>query len=209
MLTVIVGHGKSAEGKGWGPRIDAADRVVRMYDCHWQDEDDYGVKYDYGVFEIGGGLFKRWRKFNQRQPTTGWLASVVWHTDKGQYPPNTEIVDQIRWNNIGQEMGGVGETGRLQFQRGTIAACWAIETSQPGDTVLLMAFDNVFAGAALPREEGFPQAYLDEPSTFPFRGYIDGVSKAGNHDFAIEEPVMRALADPRGVKLTFSQREWT
>lgn len=207
MLTVIVGHGKSAEGKGWGPRIDSAARVIRMWDNQWQNSEDYGVRYDLGLFEMGGGLAKRFKQLNQRHPKEGWLASVV-SREFTPLPANTAVIDQSDWNKRAMELGGVGASGRLQFQRGTVAACWVLETASRGDKLILVGFDNVVAGRALPVHEGFPDKYVSEPTSFHFKGYIPNAPRYGNHDFTIERPFMTRLARSHGVTLKFAQHIW-
>jgi len=43
---VVIGHGLSPLGKGWGPEIDKHD-VVRLKDPSWQKPGDYGGRVDY------------------------------------------------------------------------------------------------------------------------------------------------------------------
>jgi len=209
-VTAIIGHGRSAEGRKWGPRIDRCNMVVRMWDWHWQSADDYGSRYDVGLFEISNGLIDRFRQYNRRRPARCWIASFLWRLSREYAPPGrVEIVDQRRWTEIGvQQFGGAGTRDKLQFTRGTIAACWAIEAAAVGDTVMLIGFDNVLAAKALPIEEGFSKVYRAEPSTFHFDGYAEGETRYGNHDFTVELPVMRFLAAHRGINLVFAQQEW-
>lgn len=206
----IIGHGRSAEGKRWRGHIDHCDLVVRMWDWQWQAPDDYGTKYDFGLFEIAAGQMERFYKFNKRQPRRGWLASFLWRPGNAvTLPAKTEIIDQRRWTWIGTSVfGGMGTKGKLEFTRGTVAACWAIECAQPGDTVILVGFDNVQAGMALPIETSFAPEYRSEPSSFHFDGYLEGQQKYGNHDFAAEWPVMDYIAERRGVRLRFAHDEW-
>lgn len=209
-VTAIIGHGRSAEGRRWGARIDRCSMVVRMWDCHWQPAIDYGTRYDVGLFEIGNGLVERFQQFKRKTPDRFWLASFLWRVSKGfAMPPMTEVIDQRRWTEIGmREFGGIGTRGKLQFTRGTIAACWAIEAASRGDTIMLVGFDNVLAAKALPIEQGFSPAYRAEPSTFHFGGYAEGEVRYGNHDFSVELPVMMHLAQQRGVRIAFAQQEW-
>lgn len=207
MITVIVGHGKSTEGRKWGAKVDEADRVIRMFNWDWQPAADFGTRYDLGFFEIGANLIKWFQKHNRRQPKEGWLASYL-GPESQKLPERTEVIDQYRWTKMGREMGGIGATGNLQFQRGTIAACWAIERSLPGDEVLLFGFDNVVAQKALSKNEGFSDVYLRDPATFHFKGYAEGETKSGNHDFVIEGAVLARLADRHGVTLSYSQTKW-
>lgn len=206
----IIGHGKSAEGRGWGNQIDASDLVVRMWDWQWQTPPDYGRRYDYGLFELATGLMERFNRFNRHKPHRGWLASFLSRSGNAiTIPARTEIIDQRRWTSVGSGLfGGMGTKGILQFTRGTIAACWAIEKAERGDTVILVGFDNVKAGQALPIDAGFSPTYRAEPSTFHFDGYAEGAARYGNHDFAVEWPVMNWLAECNGIRLVFADTEW-
>jgi hypothetical protein len=205
---VVVGHGKSPQGKGWGAHIDQADVVIRMWDWHWQDQPDYGSKYDIGFLEIAPSLVRAFKEHNQHEPAIGFVGSLLWSWHVCALPPRCETIDQSRWNEIGKKMGGVGKTGKLQFTRGTIAACWAIEYAQPGDRVVLMGFDNVRLGKTLSPEAGFPEEYLKQPSTFTFKGYENNVRRYGHHDFGIEWPVLQALAEEHGVEIAFADDLW-
>lgn len=206
---VIVGHGRSPEGKAWARRIDAANIVIRMWDCAWQPLSDYGIRYDIGFFEIGGGLVGKFRR-NQRgrDPSLGWVASWLYGLER-QLPQRTEVIDQTPWNRVGKGLGGIGQTGRLQFTRGTIAACWAIERASPGDEIILVGFDNIRAGATLPLDQAFCRDYQRNPGSYSFNGYRGGLRKCGNHDFLIERPVMEHLAEKASVRLSFADVVWT
>ena len=206
---VIVGHGKSPVGKGWGKKIDAADYVVRMWDWHWQNPEDYGTKYDFGFFEIFPSMMADMARHNQHKPKIGWVGSKLFPiSPPHSLPRPCEIVDQDRWCQMGIKMGGLGATGKLKLTRGGICACWAIEHAEKGDRITLVGYDNIHAGKTLPPKEGFPQEYLDAPSTYTFRGYVDNVQKYGNHDFGIELPLMHTLARKREVIVQFSQDVW-
>lgn len=204
----IIGHGRSPEGRGWGPRIDAC-TVLRMWDwSRWQAPADYGVSYDYGFFEAHPQMMATFYENLQCDPSIGWVASALGEVEKCVLPPRTEIVRQEPWNEIGKALGGVGATGRLQFTRGTIAACWAIERAETGEEIVLVGFDNIRAGQELQINQAFSPAYRKNPGTFSFAGYRGGVTKNGNHDFAVEKPVLEYLAAQRGVKLSFAQDVW-
>lgn len=205
----VIGHGRSPERKKWGKRIDnRSDFVIRMWDCAWQEPADYGVKYDYGFLELYGPVLNNFYLHNKRQPKLKWLASVLFNGDKLQAPPNTERIYQHRWARVGVALGGVGASGRLELTRGTIAGCWAIEMCEPGDTVVLVGFDNIRAGIAAPIDEAFSPAYRANPGTFSFESYEAGVSKFGNHDYAIEHKIMQNVAKLYGVHVRFAEEVW-
>lgn len=207
MRVAIIGHGRSPEGKSWGPLIDEC-VVVRMWDHAWQDPADYGDRYDYGLFEVHPSMMPTFHENNVRQPSIGWVGSVLSRPDRCRLPDRTELINQADWNALGKEMGGIGATGNLQFTRGTIAACWAIERLE-AEAVVLVGFDNIEAGVTLDMEDAFSPAYRANPGTFPFDRYKGGETKHGNHDFTIELPVMRHLADKHGVDLVTAAQIWS
>jgi hypothetical protein len=208
MIYCIVGHGRSPEGRGWSHEIDACDVVIRMWDCAWQPPADYGTKYDFGLFEVHPTMMRTFSQFRRREPTQGWIGSVLHQPQRCRLPDRTQLVDQERWSRLGMQMGGVGRTGRLQFTRGTIASLWAIERARRGDTVVLLGFDNIRLGQTLALELAFCESYRANPGTFSFSAYRGGETKHGNHDFAIEYPLMRKIAQRRGVKLRFAEDMW-
>jgi hypothetical protein len=208
-LIAVIGHGLTPKGKGWGEKIDACNVVLRMWDWHWQNEEDYGRKYDVGFFEIAPPLLKTFFKYNQSQPDLGYVGSVLWHANECQLPPRTEIITQDAWAAVGTRLGGHSKTGKLAFTRGTIAACWAVDRfANAGDVVILVGFDNVKLGKTLSPEAGFPEEYRKQPSTFTFSGYKSNERSYGNHDFGIEWPVLQYLAKEREVKIAFADDLW-
>lgn len=205
----IIGHGRSPEGKNWHMRINACDVVVRMWDWKWQSAIDYGTKWDFGFFEVHQSLMTVFHKHRKEiEPHCGWVASLLGSPERCVLPERTELVDQKKWNDMGRELGGCGETGRLQFTRGTIAVCWACEKFLPGAQIILVGFDNIELGKALPLQEAFSPAYRKNLGTFSFNSYKPNVSKYGNHDYAIELPVMRKVADLSGQKLVSALDTW-
>lgn len=206
-VNAIVGHGRSPEGKGWADVIDSCDVVVRMWDWTWQDECDYGAKYDFGFYEIQDALITAFKKHNKAWPKYGWVASLLGFT-KQDLPEKTEIISQAVWAFEGRRLGGVGATGNLEYTRGTIAALWLIARSAPGDIVMLVGYDSVLAGKQLALDKAFSRKYRANPGTMSFNGYKDNAVKYGNHDFAIERPVMQMMAKRHGVILKFAQQEW-
>lgn len=204
----IIGHGRSPQAKCWGPKIDALDCVIRMWDCHWQGATDWGVKYNYGYFELSPRQMSRFLQCNQREPSIGWLAGHLKDTD-WTLPTNTVVVREIwDWIELGKQLGGIGTRGKLKLTRGCAAACWAI-TQRPR-TVTLVGFDNVHQGKVLNRAEGFPDGYCDLPSTGPFKDYEEfvGGTKYGNHDYVAEGAIIKTLAERNSVRLHFAQDVW-
>lgn len=215
MITAIIGHGRSPEGKGWGPKIDSCDRVVRMWDCAWQDPETYGSKYDVGLIEIHPQILPDFWRYNRRMPELGWICSDLWiyrtHRRDGLIlPDDSEIIDQHDlWTyRYGEQLGACGASGRWELTRGGIATCWAITHSEPGDSVLLVGCDNLWGGRTLPIKEGFPEAYRADPATETFSHYVAGVTKHGNHDLPGERRLYELLAEKHGVEVSFAQDMW-
>lgn len=205
-MIAIIGHGRSPEGRGWGDRIDQC-LTVRMWDWQWQDRRDYGTRYDYGFFEAHPLMMRAFATNRTGDPAIGWLASVLGDLKRCIVPDGTDLIRQDRWTDLGRQMGGMGRTGNLKFTRGTIAACWAIESGLD-DEVVLVGFDHVRAGRTFRLDQAFSPAYRNNPGTFSFKAHRGGVDKAGNHDFAIERPVLVCLARMNGIKLSFAQDVW-
>jgi hypothetical protein len=255
VLTAVIGHGRSPEGRGWAPRIDACDVVVRMWDWHWQSA-DYGTKYDYGLFEVHWTILQNFQAHNQRTPAMGWIASDIRILEergqplnaekrdrpqrarprpkhfsirnsrlyaraqlvpmpaplpvepKAELPSNTEVIDQRVWTARYPEIGGVGETGSWELTRGAFAACWAVSRSKPGDTVVLVGCDNMYAGITAPMDQAFCPAYRVAASTFKIHSYRAGLTKSGNHDFPAERRLIERMASIVSVDVFFAQERW-
>lgn len=181
---------------------------MRCWDCHWQDPKDYGTKYDFGLYEAHPAMMAAFHKHRSRTPGRGYIASFLGPTRDDLLPNPTTIIDQTKWTAEARALGGIGATGNLHFQRGTIAACYEIERASPGDEVILFGFDNTLAGRTLTINAGYSEQYRAEPSTFTFRGYIENAVRYGNHDFSIERPYLEMLAARCGVRLSFAQEKW-
>jgi len=205
----VIGHGKSPVGKRWGHHIDAYDTVVRMWDWHWQDAEDYGSKYDYGFFEAHSSVLPLFLKSNKRTPSQNWIGSL-WNIKSfvdlpKNVPKGSILFDPAPYAKKATRMGACGTKKELTLTRGTIAALWAIHNAT---SVTLVGFDNVVAKLCLPINDGFPQAYIHEPTTFTFLGYAPGQQRHGGHDFGFERALLEHVASDRDVELVFSQEVW-
>lgn len=211
-LIVIVGHGRSPEGKGWGPLINAADCVIRMWEWHWQEPDDYGTRYDWGLVETHRKVLDKFNALNRHWPEKGFIASKLYHTSKtlGSLPPRSMIIDQEQWlQQEGKAIKGVGLTGLWQLTRGGVAACWAISRAAPGSTVVLLGFDNVRGGIALAPDAAFSPVYQADPAFWGMDAYKEGETKEGNHDYPAERRLIELVAARRGgVTVAFAQDFW-
>ncbi len=212
-MLAVIGHGRSCEGKGWGPRIDACDRVIRMWNWGCFQGPDYGTRYDYGIIEVHPQCLDEFYKHNKRKPACGYVASKLWTRRRARHslPEGSVVVDQRVWldGRDGREVGGIGETGKWELTRGGIAACWAITQSRPGDTVVLVGCDNLYVGETLPLEDAFAQRYIDDPAAAKFSDYVAGVTKSGNHDFLAERDLIELMGKRRRVEVYFAQDAWT
>lgn len=207
---VLVGHGRSPEGKHFAGRINAASLVVRMWDWEWQTSKDYGQRYDFGVIEISNGDLKRFWQYYKSEPAFGYIASFL-HPTVQRIPPSTSIISQYAagWVDEAKAMGGLGATGRLEFTRGSIAAMWLMESYLlPQDHLVLVGFDMVRAGHTFPTNDAFAPSYQTNPGSFGVHGWRGGVTKYGNHDFAVEAPLLRKVAERNQVRMSFAQDIW-
>jgi hypothetical protein len=200
----VIGHGRSPEGRGFGPAIDSCSAVVRMWDWAWQERADYGERYDYGVFTILPVSLKAFREAQPWPPRVSWLAYRR-ASDGGELPAATEIIDQCYRDRIG------GPT--VNLTRGCAAACWAIDRAGSGGIVVLVGFDNLKAGQCLPVEEAFPPRYREHydrihpqwrRSWYP----PNGGARCGSHDIAAERGLIEGLAAERGVTVAFAEDIW-
>lgn len=208
MTTVVVGHGSSPIGKKWGLKIDGCAIVIRMWNWHWQGVVDYGWRYDYGFYEISPTEMARFKAHNVSYPVQGWLGSKLKDYD-GELPECTIIIDPARWEYAAIQLGGSGEHGkRLKLTRGVRAAAWAMEHMRRGDTLVLVGFDNAREGRALSIAEGYPEAYVKHPATFPFRTYVGGGTKYSSHDYAVEGKFLQKLSELTKVKVVHAQEMW-
>lgn len=213
MTIVVVGHGRSPEGKGWGSRIDQCSTVVRMWDwAPWQGLSDYGEKYDYGLFVLTPKGLHVFQQHNKVIPSRGWLA-YMGKPVNGKLPNSVpvELVDPAPWCEMGLAAGGAGLSGRLTMTRGFVAAAWAIGKAKT-EPVVLVGFDNVLAQTNKPVSESFCPEYwklfngrFDDKLD---KAYPTGQPKTETHDMGVELPLLYALATKHKVHLEFAQRIW-
>ena len=151
MAVVIVGHGLSPKGKGWGSRIDEH-IVVRMKDPRWQGEFDYGVRLDYlsASTEIMNCMWldKRTPKEYWAMPKKGFWdkAAEQMFREKTRGRANLLILEEpfYTWNKKYLEMrpDPNAEKGFRNFSLGTFTILTVLDRLKP-DKVLLVGFDNL------------------------------------------------------------------
>lgn len=211
MTTVVIGHGRSPEGRWWGNKIDSCQTVIRMWDWLWQDEIDYGSKYDFGLFVLTPKGLSIFNQHNKMYPRRAWLAYFGKPTT-GSLPNGAPVlmVDTTSWCEQAMQMGGCGLTGRLTLTRGCAAAAWAI-ANQKGP-VVLVGFDNVRYGINRPIEQSFNpkywQLYMDRFKPDTTKVYPIGGSKTNTHDMAVEFKLLSKLAWENQVELQFAEDVW-
>lgn len=213
MITAVIGHGRSPEGRGWGERIDACGRVIRMWNWHWQVAVDHGTRYDIGLIEVHKSTIADWREHNRNKPKDGYIASLLmrYRNMIPELPKDAILLDQHRlWlKQQRRQDWGKGETGNWELTRGGIAACWAIDTAKEGDELVLVGFDVIKAGIAAPVEQAFSPEYMASDGFFGMGCYVPGKTKEGNHDYPAERRLIEFLAARHAVKLSFAEDIWT
>jgi hypothetical protein len=212
-MIAVIGHGRSPEGKSWGVGIDSCNTVIRCWDWQWQPVEDYGGKYDYGLFMLTPKGLRLFQDFNARRPTRGWLAYMGKPTSGG-LPDGTTLLDTSRWVQIAQEeFGGRGETNILTLTRGCVAAAWAIEYAIPNEPVVLVGFDNVKIGVNQPIDQSFCPEYWELYNSRFAPGkaektYPIGTARTATHDMSVEKPLLELLAKRNRAELRFAEDVW-
>lgn len=212
-VVVVVGHGTSPENKRWGQKIDRAHAVVRMWNWHyqWKRPWDYGTHYDWGFYEILPTELSRMGKYNKANPRVGWIASDLTPPKKpydGLLPKGSIKVNSGPLEQRAIGMGGMGTKGKIRLTRGVCAAAFMLTRMFEGDRLILVGFDNAYAGVGLSPRDAFPADYLTDPATFPLRNYQGGTTKYSNHDYAVERPLLEALAEEARIQLSWAQEYW-
>lgn len=210
---VIVGHGPSPKGRGWGKHIDAAETVVRMFDCGWQSPEDYGTRYDIGVVTLAARQLNWFATEATRRPALWWLyrQDGAWFSVKGETPQEMFTVDQDRQTAL--DIGAQTLGGNFALTRGTAAACNAIRRLGVG-TVVLVGFDEVRARrfsqqpyspeclAHMQRRPDCPTIGADMTARAP-----DQTQTLG-HDVSVEMDVIMKAAAECGVNALHADEVW-
>ena len=102
---VIIGHGASPKGCGWGARIDEH-IVIRMKDPSWQSKEDYGKRTDYMIASTETLPimldYKRVPIEYWGQPKKGsWSAATeARFRERAKAPLKIPIEVHCRWNPV-------------------------------------------------------------------------------------------------------------
>ena len=111
--------------------------------------------------------------------------------------------------NEGRAIKGEGERGIWQLTRGGIAACWAIYNAPNGGEVILVGFDVIKRGVALPVADAFAPEYQAHPGFWGIDGYQEGKTKEGNHDYPAERALIELVAARKGaVSVYYAEDIW-
>lgn len=206
---IVVGHGVTPMGQGWGHKIDSSYVVMRMWNWHWQNVKDFGQRFDYGFYEISPTEMVRFHRHCVYTPSQHWVGSWL-EAYEGELPRGTRIINPSRWELAAVDMGGHGANGkRLRLTRGVRAALWLItQVMRKEDQLVLVGFDNVRASMGLPVEQAFPKDYLTCPAMFPLRDYVGGTPQYRSHDYTIEGPLLKKFAELNKVKVVHAQDIW-
>ena len=66
----------------------------------WQPYADYGARYDIGLIEIHPGLIRKLDVHRRREPSIGFIGSVLWKPETCRLPPRTELFWQDAWDTV-------------------------------------------------------------------------------------------------------------
>lgn len=174
---VVIGHGASPDGRGWGRKIDAHP-VVRLHDCHWQDSKDHGSRYDFGV--LPGPWLDRASKSIERVPARGWLCYMLAGRPVRMGPP--AVLKNRPVSTYGTTLESVLDPlGRYAPTRGLMAIVMGVLKTGAKE-VVLVGFDGLLSGHIGPYSRACPSR--------PAQG--SGGARSGRHAYDLER---RALAD--------------
>lgn len=178
-LAIVVGHGPSPAGRGWGERIDSAEIVIRMSNCSWQDPVDYGERYDYGLL----GLLNKHGKLIEREPdprqpdeawvTYDWMRALAPKEWRG-VPCLPSCADTL------VKMVGGRREPDFRLTKGCAAACWTIVHIAPV-SLALIGCDMLL--------DGRPTQPINPPQ-YPW----SRSARRRYHDHAAETKLIRRLA---------------
>jgi hypothetical protein len=193
----IVGHGRSPIGRGWGAKIDACDTVVRFWDCDWQGPDDYGTRFDVGVYTALPNEMAQRRRHGKMDAPVWWA-----YDPRGTKPAvGTPIapapwIARMSFDELRRRAGR-----RLELSRGTAAACAALDWYWP-EEIILIGFDAVRDGTLA--VDHYPDS---------FKNYLRDEGRATNlhrngpctasHVWAAERKLIEDLAFERDSKIVW------
>lgn len=187
MRVAIVGHGPSLKGAGFGPKIDACDKVVRLKGSHkvlWTD--DFGSRVDAlcASTEIMGTFFKMDAPEYWAYPKRGYFnkATAVSVITKLQQPLMIPLGFINTWNSRFRQMGAK----HPNVSTGMAAILIAIHRWKP-EEVVLAGFDTMLdPGLKFSRCEGVPRS---------------GVGEFPDHDWEKENELLTMLEETYNMRI--------
>lgn len=180
----VVGHGRSLTNMGLGTFIDSHDIVIRMANCDWQDKEDYGTKYDVGIYTPQLQYFAR---------DARWLPRVWWN-----YCPNEDHDTEYgTYRDVGMvKLGKVVEQWRgdnKHFSRGSAAVIIAAEILDIAEIVLIGADMLKWGRVVTHNNERHPKALQDT------RNHI---GRSNTHEWMRECEMIRKICSEKHILLT-------
>ncbi len=191
---VVIGHGASLDGRALGPRIDGADYVVRMHDCHWQRCGDHGSRYDFGV--LPGPWIDRALTQIRRVPAKGWLCYRLPSQRIREHPPSVIMNRPV--SEFSSTLDEITELlGRYAPTRGLMAvAMIAMKTA--ADEIVLAGFDSVRARRVI----RYSKALRINPPA------AEGLKRNSRHAYDLERDAIDVIADRSGCRVRFAEDVW-
>lgn len=198
MRVAIVGHGASAEGARLGSAIDACGLVVRMHDCHWQEAEDYGQRWDIGI--LPGPWRGQWERTRNGTPSEGWWCYTLKKHAAPESVGGAKVLAKVDLSHTRALLLRPGMV-RAAPTRGLAAALMAIEIARP-ETIVLIGFDRLWRGISDCTPYTKAQAQADPEiaadNARMLRGFI-----CGPHHFGAERQMLIRCASEAGVNLVF------
>lgn len=175
-MIVIVGHGPSPVGKGWGKEIDRHP-VARMKDLSWQNWKDYGARLDFWCCstEIMG-----WFQFGAReywaQPKRGfWDAKHESAVRAKGIHPQIDLDLFQRWNQVYTSLTD-------KHRNYCLGIHCILKVCEKGEQPCLVGFDNLLS-------PGLPYRKADK-GKWP-----------SDHDWAAENAMLPLIEKNYGVQI--------
>lgn len=152
MRVAVIGHGPSPTGRGWGKKIDACDAVIRMWECGWQKPEDYGTRYDYGVFNLAATADGR-RAIesvrDQPQPRCEWwlYRAGACRLPLGLFDvPARDLPRDILIRKLAELGARTTREGKPATPTRGLAAIAMARRTWPNAAIILVGFDGVLSG---------------------------------------------------------------
>ena len=194
MNVCIVGHGPSTKGQGLGKLIDCHSLVIRHVECDWQDAEDYGQKYDIGIFCPDPISMAR---DSDRVPRMYWLY-------RPKSPPMEDTTIGDVWTTFREKSCRYLDdlvnpliSGR-HFSRGTAAIIAASKILNPTE-ILLVGFDAVLRGEFSPNHHP-PE--LSKMLNDKFRPDIKNTPlRFDTHEWAKEKELIKTISTKKNIRI--------